>query len=407
VCGTVDAVTQQRTFRISKGVRLFVQTMAALLGAPALYGVGYYSLELVINPIPSSMMLVICGGFSLACAYFAYCIQRSGVILAPDAAYVRRWHYTRQIPYGEIAGWRLCLRPRRPPFLQIIPTAASEKPITIDGGHDNQAELEEWVKSFPDLTVDEELQALQEVERDVELGATPAERRATLAQGRKLAQIINVIGGATLIWAYLFPYPYDVAMVLASLVPVAALWALTKFKTIVAFEWRAKRAEEYGFTMIFICAPGILAYRASKYVQFEYEPDDFAGVLIAAILLTAIILLLVRRRRVSLPSKAFILLGCFVYAFGLVSYINVQLDTSRAQVVRTVVTSKPHYKESQGWREYHVEVRGWPDMPTDQTKRIEVSRYFYEQTEVDQPACAYLRSGLARMKWYVVGKCPL
>jgi hypothetical protein len=181
---------------------------------------------------------------------------------------------------------------------------------------------------------------------------------AEIAKAKALTKPLNIAGVIAAIWAFLFPLPYNAAVLTCALVPVVSLLVMASLKGRITFETKKRKTEEPYLTFALAAPPVALVWRALNDFHILVFDSIWAPAMIVSLIFTALIFFFsadVKRKPVYILV---ILIFGFMYGYGMVVEANCLPDKSvprtyTAKVLdkRTSYTSKSH--------SYYIKVTPW------------------------------------------------
>ena len=257
-----------------------------------------------------------------------------------------------------------------------------------------------WLQALHNLERDDLTARIAESESDVRLGATPAQRRTNLRQLRAAARTVGILGWAIAIWVWMYPRPYDLALLCALALPVAAmtlhLWSLG----LLRLDYRVEHPAPSIASLFYPPALALFLRAIADINMVDYVGTLLVGVL-ATGALTAIIVIsdpLLLRQGWRLLGTATGLLG---FMLGILSFANAQLDDADAGQFRTrvidvhVTSGKAHLDELvlEPWGPFRKPVSAY------------VPPAVYDRVSDDEVVCVRLHQGRFGWRWFTVNPC--
>jgi len=323
-------------------------------------------------------------------------------ILPAGIRYSNGWSQAREVGYDEIEGFRVP-EGRKTPVLLLFPRDRTRKPIKIDLALERAEELDAVLREkFRDLDADDVKAELSEILADENLGLSEADRRTALGRARTQSHILTAAGSAVSLWAWFYPHPYDLALMLLALVPVLAIGFVRWSHGLVTLDGKMTRARPT--IAVAVTGPAsILGLRAFldwhvlAWSGFWTPFAVFGGTVIALVLFCA--QGPERRKAGTLASLCVVSL---VYSYGLVIFLNCALDRSVPDVHKTVVVARwyAHGKSTS----YYLRVDPWIDGRG--SREITVARSVYDRHPEGSPALIWVRKGCMAIPWFVVRSPP-
>lgn len=251
-------------------------------------------------------------------------------------------------------------------------------------------------------------EALGEAEAKVagtlgKMGLPLPQNFAEIAKARALAKPMNIIGVIATIWAILFPFPYKIAVLACTLIPLASMGLMGGLRGKISFETKKRRTEEPYLTFALAGPPLALAWRALN--DFHILAFDNVWVPAAAVSLifSAVIFFFsadVKRK----PAYILVtLIFGFAYGYGIVAEANCLLDNSTPKTYtasvlgkRTSYTSKSH--------SYYIKITPWG--PRAGENEISIKRSGFDRIKVNDRLSINVREGMLHVPWFTIQPAP-
>jgi hypothetical protein len=239
--------------------------------------------------------------------------------------------------------------------------------------------------------------------QDDELGRTSSEREEKLNKARKAAQILNTGGGATALWLFLHPQPYQWAIIAGLVVPILATIALWLHSGVIRLD--EKRNSAYPSLAIAVIGP---AASLLLRVLLDFDILDYTPLWpqAAAVAFVAVIALLIGSRDFIFRNDSLvsllptILIGAALYGFaGTLSY-NCAFDEGTA----TRYEAKVLDKRMSGGKTttYYLKVTPWGPHPTSED--VTITQDYYERVEAGDSVEIYAMPGRLGVPWFMVAE---
>ncbi|WP_437731828.1 hypothetical protein [Sorangium sp. So ce1335] len=390
-----------RVYRPSRGQRLLNQVTGAVLVAMGLglVGVALFWRPERAAPVLSVTLALVGLGFALGGAYCIAWIRGKRVVLFEDAIELVDVGYgRRRLRRDEILGLRII--PRQGVELFVFELREpGRKPVKTDLRCERDAVLDDWLAAIPNLDELDRERAEAELLRRPELGQTEEERRRALARARRVARAATVVTAGALFWAWLYPRPYEAAIVTLAAIPPAMVALLLAGRGLYAIS--DDRNEIRPSLLVPLFGPGmILAVRAYLDLDvIDWEPPLVWTALIALAL--AVLVMIgepALRRRWYAPLGVLLFLAA--HPWGALQMANALLDRSEPEVFRVAVLDK-RLSSGKGPR-YNLRLAPWGP---EQGGEVTVDGALYEAAEVGGAVCVAHRSGALGVRWFSVGRC--
>ena len=387
-------VSYPRDYRYSRGVQIFLYVFAAVMGAAGTWMIGIQILH------AASIVLLLSGlAMVLLGIYIAMSCAMSCLVLRADSIEMRGPSGSRMLRRDAIAGRRR--QPTRgKPILILVPK--SGRSMRLDSGFKSDSVLDAWIDALPDLDL-QELQASEaKLIADPAFGSSPKDRLDRLAKARQVAKVANGVTIAAMLWAYIYPHPYQLAILLLALLPWCAVIIVALSRGLICFDTLRNDVRPQVALMLMMPAL-VLGMRA----LLDFNVVDVTRTLefgfIAGLPLVFVVSLVGQRNqpRPWVLPLLMLLVVSLPYGGGLVAFADVMFDHQASQVFQTQVLRK--YISSGKHPQPYLVLAPWgPEIMGD---RVAVSRAYYSHARVDTPVCVNLHHGAVGLRWYGVHDC--
>jgi hypothetical protein len=321
------------------------------------------------------------------------CITIDGDMLVMQHAFS-----TRSIALGDIDGYRIG---EKNAFFLVMKNG--EKALKLPDGIARRKELLAWIKEkYEDVDARERAAETEVLLEDNRYGGSREEREQNLQKAGMIAKIGTGVGFGLLIWAFVYPQPYDLVMVLLFVAPLAAAYFTWSHKGLMRLY--SKKSSPYPTLFLLIFFP-ILGAGYNAFFRYDlYEFSSAAWLTFAGLTaLISVVALSVLREAVSAEAKkagavAYVVFMVAIYSYGLLIYSNCHYDRSPAEAWRVQVTDK---HESHGkTTTYYLQLSPWGKYADG--KEVTVSRAFYLAVAAQDTVGVLLNKGKWGIPWYRV-----
>lgn len=397
---TFDSSLYPATYRTSSCYVLFFSILGGIALAAGGLGTWYFGTGHEIKTAGQLWMLVsICLGFMLLGGFLIASMLRSSVTLLGDAIVVQGLFSSRTLRRDEIGGRRV-IPTQYVSTLELVPRSSHQKKMKIALMLRRDAAFEAWFAGIPDVDAQELAKSEADVTADPDLGFHSEDRKQRIAQAKKTAWALTITTWVVFFWAFVFPSPYGLVILILTCLPLLAVGLLMRSHGIYQMEGRRNDARP-SLAMVFLFPGMALALRALQDVHLlRWVPILYVGIPCSAVLCW-----LVFRADRGIQKRPWSLLPFFLfgsmYACAAIAHANTLLDRTPAERFQTKVVSK---RISSGKHTtYFIRLEPWGDqvMPTD----VSVPRRFYVSVTRGESLCVYQRPGAFQLPWYVVDRC--
>lgn len=420
-----------RVYRASAGLRTCVYGFAALIAVIAvalLYGsFKAHDLEGIVTDHAAMFAVKLFLGAGLTAAWCA----RSTIVLRADSIQVNRLFRSRTLRRDAIVGrrWYGLNVQRRHPMLfwvaqfrrgtkqcQVL-VPWDGKPLMLDQGYPQDAVLEAWVKSLPDLdqhdlevSLAEQAASQAQLAADPAYGESPQERVDRLDFFRKVAKVANRTAIGSLIPGFLLHFFPAQLVPLVALLPWCAVGLAAWSKGLLRFDTLRNDVRPNILSLLLV--PCVMLGMGSPAPDFDTEKFLYLA-LLAGLPLVAAVVLVLRAQRRSAGSRGWVLpilvplVVAATYGLCIVGYANNLLDHAAPQVFSAEVVGKSYDPGSKGRRgrseSYTLSLGAWGPHPAGDL--FDVDRQIYNDTSLHSTVCPMLHPGGLGMRWYRFEVC--
>ena len=319
------------------------------------------------------------------------------VIVSSNAISIRSAFINRDLKFQEIKGFKV-----EQNYIFVLPNTETKKRIRISTYIGNSYELITWLNSkFPDLhQVNQEKEEI-EILDNFEYGRNVEERSSQLNQAKKVAKVLNWIGGLILVWTLFKPEPYEYAILASISLPAIATLVVIYYKGLIRIDEKKGSAYPTVFFAILMTSCGLFLRTLLDYDIFDYSNIWIPSIIIG-IAMTTLIIFGTKKFKFKKAKDYFsvLFLTIFFLGFGYGSTVtlNCMYDESVPQTYYSKVLNK---RISSGkTRTYYIELAAW----ASQTKNddVPVSKELYYNLEVDDNVKIYLKKGKFKIPWFII-----
>jgi hypothetical protein len=225
------------------------------------------------------------------------------------------------------------------------------------------------------------------------------EDQDTFRTARIQAGILNMVTGAAVLWALVYPRPYGLVIALLAALPLAGIGLVIATRGAVTFDSDRKSVLPTAAYSVF--APAlILAFRSLD----DWHITGWSGfwlpfAVVAAILLGALLFGAAADAQGKVRTMVIISFVLLAQSYGLVVFMNCEFDRSVPVIHRTVVQSR---RISRGRKStsYYLTVAPWIDGSYSEEVKVPGSTYSWH--EEGSTVLIGVRPGALSMPWYFV-----
>lgn len=325
-------------------------------------------------------------------------VGRLRITIDGDMLVMQHAFSTRSVALADIDGYRVG---EKSEFFLVIKNG--ERSFSLPTSIARRKELLDWIKEkYEDVDARAKAAETKILLEDSRYGGSREEREQNLQKAARIGKIGSGAGFVLLIWAFVYPRPYDLLMTLLFVAPLVAAYLTWSFKGLMRLY--SKKSSPYPTLFLLIFFPTI-GVGANAFMQYNlYEFSSTACLMLAGMTaLLSVVALSVLREPVSAEAKktwavAFVVFIVAVYSYGLLIYSNCHYDRSPAVAWHVAVTDK---HESHGkTTTYYLQLSPWGKY-TD-GKQVTVSRVFYLAVNTQDSVGVLMNKGKWGIPWYRV-----
>jgi hypothetical protein len=227
----------------------------------------------------------------------------------------------------------------------------------------------------------------------------PAVGRSAARKIAKAVKIISLLAYAFALWLVFYPRPYEVAVVINVLLPLAGLFFYLKYGEVVKLAARNKK-DLSNLTSILLFPSIALMLRSLLDFNILYNTNYWIIIFLLAAVISAAVFLMTDEYKTRKSLAVLMPLLFLLYSFGSVTTTNCVYDYSQPVGYRAMVVDK--HVDSGKTTTYHLTLEPWGDM-IEQTD-ASVTKKQYDKTAAGDRVDVYEFSGLWVIHWYEVQK---
>jgi len=390
-----------RVYRLRSGWRNTFAALGAVFAVGGLVG-AFFAPHMSEFFGGQVLMAVLMLGFALMGVHTVFEMLRTRVVLNAETIELQGVFSKRSLWRTDIEGRRLSPMQYGPPVIRLEPRRESlSRAMSMPQYLDTDAAFEAWMATIPDLDAAEVGESLDSLLDDPAIPGSRDEKLSDLVRARKIANWLTWVSLALLFWLWIYPHPYDLALVCAVVLPWAAVILVARGGPLYKFIPERNDAAAGLFGPIAL--PGFaLAIRA----LFDTQVFDWQNMLLAIVatlvVCTLILWFVMSELRDNAASVAAIAFFMAPYAYGTATLANQQLDFSEPEHFEAKVMGS-HISRGKS-TEYYLELGPWG--PRSEAEDVDVGRGFYERGSRQDTVCVYLYRGALGVRWFQVWDCP-
>ena len=378
-------------------MKAWYRAILLIFGAFAVSGailMGYLASRTSRISLPYFMIVI----FLFFGVYLIALAMRSRVIIDANRIEIRGAFTNHYAESNEIEGYRT-INSRNGTYTQFY-LSGGRRPITLSVHFDKDEAFEHWMQKIPDLDKRDRDRILEKISQKEELGGTPQERLAALAQAKTYSIFALVIALAAAVAAsYGVPALYLPFSIALALVPVALAILLHRSPLLyTVFKRREDPRAELLYALIVSSFGLLIRARGIHFVSLHS-----VGLVIGLLTVAYIAAFYHSFFESTSPTRTFFALLLFgmLYSYGAVVVADAVGDTSTPTHYVVHVLAK-HYTTGRS-RSYYLTLEPWG--PVEQPNSLGVSKTIYDKASPGDQICLELSSGRLNAPWYTQVSC--
>ncbi len=378
-------------------MKAWYRSVLLIFGAFAVSG-GIVMGFLASKTSPNSLPLVMTAIFLFFGVYLLALATRSRVIIDGNRIEIRGAFTDHYADMNEIEGYRT-ISSRNGKYTQFYLTGG-RRPVTLSVHFDKDEAFDAWIQKVPDLDKRDRDKILEKISQQEELGSTPQERLAALAQAKTYSIFALVIALAAAVAAsYGIPALYLPFSIALALVPIALAFLIHRAPLLyTVFKQKDDPRAELLYALIVSSFGLLVRARGVHFVSLQS-----VGVVIALLTVAYIAAFYHSFFESSSPTRTFFALLLFgmLSSYGAVVVGDAVGDESTPTRYVVHVVGK-HYTTGRS-RAYYLELEPWG--PVAQSNNLGVSQSIYDKASPGDQICLELHPGRLKAAWYTQVSC--
>jgi hypothetical protein len=389
-----------RIYRLALWNRALGIALGVLLAGPGALGLLWVALQLGSHPVVAVLEIMACAVLAAGVWMMASAL-RTRVVLTADAVTVQGAIRTRQMARADIAGRRIVSLQYGQKITVLYPKEPRGPQFKLPQSLRTDAAWDAWLQAVPDLDAQQVRELEAEVAANPELGQTPEERLGRLAAARKLARPFNGVSYGAMLWVFLYPRPYELALLTAAALPWLAIVLAAKSHGLYRLDTQRNDARPTLGAAVLLPGVGLLTRALTDVGVLDIGRALTLAAAVAVLLSWAALVSSggLRGRRV----RALLLLGfSCAYGYGTVVLANRMLDGAPGELYRVGVLAR-HVSRGSRSTTYHLLLDHWG--PRSVPNDVAVPRQLYEQAVPGTLVCVHRGPGALTISWFQVSVC--
>jgi hypothetical protein len=331
-----------------------------------------------------------------------YCVDTliSSIVLKADRLEIHELWRVRRIRRTDIEAQQVLHPPNSPAVLVLQLKASSHRKIKLPIMWNRDSRWQAWFAGIPDVDVEAAKAFEAAIETNADLGTTPAERQQKLSAARSLARIAIGVNTGLILWAFIYPHPYELIIFVLAVLPWIAVWIMARSPGLYTFN--APRGSGRPDLTILLISPGfILTVRALSDVQILDWQRLLPWAVLVALILMGSVMWAIPAIRDKLGMVVLTLILVLAYGFGVTSLGNALLDGTRGSIYPTAIYGK--YVTSGRSRTPMMRLGPWG--PRTSVEDVRVPWDVYRSTNIGEKVCVLSHPGAFGVPWYRIATC--
>ena len=303
----------------------------------------------------------------------------------------------KQIYFNDIKGYLIT------EHFTFIESRNDKTRIKLSNFYENRNELQDWlIWNYKNLNELEIIQEKQEILSKQDLGWTIEERESKFSKYKRLAKILNWLGGIIAIGTTLLLKTSDYIILLCIVYPIFCLLAILFSKGLLTIDERNEAVYPSVF-WAFFAPTSVVFLRALMY--FKIYNYDNVWLLTAVIAFSFFFTLIINNRGFVFnkfeKTSTILIFSFFIvfgYSFGTVINLNCALDDSQLKKFKTIVLDKRITKGKS--TNYYFTVSPWNNQK--EPKEENTNETDYELIKKGDTITINFYEGKLNIPWYEI-----
>jgi hypothetical protein len=334
----------------------------------------------------------------------------SKIILFRDRVVKQELFFTRILNVRDISGYRI-RTVKGSSYIDLIPSAAGARKITFTKNYLKDAHFTQWLAQFPNLDEIERREVEAEIEQDAALGATPEERKRSVARFRKIAAGLAMVYLAGPMYSVIYPHPLWLAIALivsGPFVAIGMVFIWNRGYTIIELDKKVMLRKGGLIVLFFMPALALLMALLDPLNPLIPGPrlnggSFFTWSLLGAALVTALVARVSPDASRNRKGLLIVFATMTVNAWGTLAIANELFDHAEAGTFQLQVVDK--HKQTGKHTSYWLAVRNVSGRAYDGVTSVKVAYPVFNQLNPGDLYCAQIHPGALGVRWESFGDC--
>lgn len=392
-----------RVYRPGVGERILTSILGALL---LVAGAVVMLLPREANQLLTAIALLIALA-GLAIVLFPW---YSKLVLFSDRIVKKELFSTRTLNVRDIAGYRI-RTVKGSSYVDLIPSAAGVRKITFTKNFLKDGHFTQWLAQFQNMDEIERHEVEAEIEQDAALGATPEERKRSVARFRKIAAGLAMVYLAGPMYSVIYPHPLWLAIALivsGPFVAIGMVFIWNRGYTIIELGKKVMLRKGGLIVLFFMPAMALLMALLDPLNPLIPGPrlsgnSFFVWSLLSAALVTALVAMVSPEASRNRKGLLIVFATMTVNAWGTLAIANELFDHAEAGTYQLQVVDK--HKQTGKHTSYWLDVRNASGRVYDGVTSIKVRYPVFNRLNPGDLYCAQIHPGALGVRWESFGDC--
>ena len=268
----------------------------------------------------------------------------------------------------------------------------------------NRDELIGWIEErYEDLDARSQKMETEVLLENEQFGVTAEDRQTRLESAKWIDKWSTAIAVVLLLWALIYPKPYEPIMILLLAAPWIGVFVTWRFKGLLKlYKKKNSPYPSMVFSLVF-CTLTLAGRSIDDYRMYEFPKSAWSLFLISTGIASVVVVGACWKSVANEARKALIF-GCIlamagIYCFAALIFSNCYYDKSVPTVWRVEVLDKRISREKSP--SYYLTLSPWGRF--EEGKEVTVSKSFFGEMNVRDSVNIYLKKGKWDLPWYSIG----
>lgn len=380
-------------YTVSTGYKIFYWALAALM-----FGLAGYLFT--VPQKQGSIVFIFPLLIGIAGVMIIVSVLKGRIIVTSNSIIRISFLKTKEILFTDIKGFRVEDKIIR------FQTVSPQMPKFYITRYSDFGKIDEFIKwlnnTFSNLDAIEYQEGLSQILSDNNLGITEDERKEKLHKAKYISLVYNLGGIALFIAGLCFHEKANgpVVSLITLLYPVLSVPIMFYSKGLIRFYSKKASPFYHIFIGTYISTIFFLVITATRYDILHYNS---IWLFIIPAFIFGMALKHANAGKNVVEEKGSIILLLLIsllYGYGFLIQVDCLFDRSTEQIYHATVID--HYINHNKGTHPYIKIDQWG--PQTQTKEIQVSMSFYDQSPIGSAVTIHLKKGLLNIPWYFISE---